>query len=397
MSDQPAPSDLQRKSLVESQVLVKADRPLARLALALLVVILVIYLLEKFSVVLQQFLIAVFIAYLLMPLHRWLLRLRIPSLFAYLLIAAVVIAGGTLMVLEVRERVAELIQKVPEYTLKFTQMLQRVTGQKMDPNKLQLVLTGQPANGQNSANEIRGILQSIIDLSTHAFVVIIYLLFLLAERASFSKRLKSAFPQEQADQWMEAVRQINASIDQYIYVKTFVSLLTGLFSGLALYALGVKHALLWGLLTFFLNYVPYLGALVAMVPPVLLSLVQFGSFGYSFLVLAVLSIIQNVIGYGIEPYMTGKRVDLSPLVLIASLAFWGALWGVVGMVLAVPFMVVIKAVLQHIPTTKPLAVLLSMRPPDKGPADKKEAPTEKPPSPPPASKDGGATGITRFQ
>ncbi|HYT94535.1 MAG TPA: AI-2E family transporter, partial [Gemmataceae bacterium] len=158
---------------------------------------------------------------------------------------------------------------------------------------------------------------------------------------------------------LAVVDRITASIEQYIAVMAYVSLLAGVLVTIALWLFGVPYALFWGILTFALNFIPYLGSLIATVLPVVLTLVDSQSLGMTLAVLIVLVVIQNGIGYLIQPRLAGNRLDLSPLVIILSLAFWGTIWGIAGMILAVPLVVVIKTILQHIPQTKPIATLLS--------------------------------------
>jgi predicted PurR-regulated permease PerM len=122
---------------------------------------------------------------------------------------------------------------------------------------------------------------------------------------------------------------------------------------------GVDYPIFWGIVAFLLNFIPYLGSWVAVALPVLLSLVQFESPWRAVILLLILLSIQNAIGYAIEPSIAGSRLNLSPLVIILSLAFWGTLWGIVGMILAVPLVVVIKSILENIPETRPLATMLS--------------------------------------
>src|SRR5262249_479792 len=164
----------------------------------------------------------------------------------------------------------------------------------------------------------------------------VYLIFMLAEQAGAGRRIARAFSPERAAYVMNVVRQINDSIAQYIFVKTLMSLLSGVLTTAVLYPLQVDYPVPSGVLAFLLNSIPCLGSFVATVLPVLLALVQFQDIGHAFLVLAALVVVQNGIGYGIEPFLAGSRLNVSPLLIIVALAFWGALWGIVGMILAVP-------------------------------------------------------------
>ena len=190
----------------------------------------------------------------------------------------------------------------------------------------------------------------------------IYLLFLIAEAESFRRRVNTVFGSERAEAILEVVRDINKAISDYISVKTLVSFLVALSSTIVLGLFQVDFFLLWGILTFLLNFIPYVGSAVALVLPIGLALLQFG-FGWQFIaVLLLLSAVQSAIGYVVEPKLTGERLDLSPIMIMLALAFWAWLWGFVGAVLAVPLIVSVKVILDHIEATRPIAGLMSNMP-----------------------------------
>jgi len=123
--------------------------------------------------------------------------------------------------------------------------------------------------------------------------------------------------------------------------------------------LGVDFALFWAFLIFLLNYIPTVGSIVAVIFPVTFSLLQFESWSIFTLLLIILTSVQLLYGNFLEPRLQGNKLNLSPLVIIFSLLFWGQMWGVVGMLLCVPIMVMINIVLSHIPATRGIAILLS--------------------------------------
>ena len=129
----------------------------------------------------------------------------------------------------------------------------------------------------------------------------------------------------------------------------------------AAWLIGVEFALFWAVLIAFLNYVPYFGSLIGVLFPVLLSLVQSGSFGFAALALATLTVAQVYVGAVLEPRLMGRTFNLSPAVVLLALAFWGALWGIAGAILAVPLTASLVIVLAEIDATRPIAVMLSAR------------------------------------
>ena len=114
----------------------------------------------------------------------------------------------------------------------------------------------------------------------------------------------------------------------------------------------------WGTLAFILNFIPYLGSILATVLPVLLAVVQLDSFWAPILIFVLLISMQQLLGTFIEPRMQGTTLGVSPLLIILSLAFWGVVWGIVGMLLAVPLLMVVKIVFENIPATRPVADLM---------------------------------------
>ena len=165
--------------------------------------------------------------------------------------------------------------------------------------------------------------------------------------------------EEQYNQLDNILKEIEVSISKYNGLKSLVSLLTGFLSFVVLYFVGVDSPMFWAFLIFLFNYIPTVGSLIATVFPAIFSLVQFAEFAPFVLILVLVGAIQTIVGNIIEPKLLGNSLNLSSLVTILSLSFWGALWGVMGMLLSVPIMVVLVIVLSKFPKTKPIAILLS--------------------------------------
>ena len=123
--------------------------------------------------------------------------------------------------------------------------------------------------------------------------------------------------------------------------------------------LGIEFALFWAVLIAFLNYIPYIGSLIGVLFPVLLSLAQFGTLSMAATVLVALTTAQVVVGAYLEPRMMGRAFNLSPFVVLLALAFWSTLWGLPGALLAVPLTASLVIVLAEIKSARPIAVLLS--------------------------------------
>jgi predicted PurR-regulated permease PerM len=197
------------------------------------------------------------------------------------------------------------------------------------------------------------------DFTTWALMTLVYLVFVIAEKVGFPSRMEQAFGPQQGDRIMIVIDSIILAIGQYIAVKTLVSVLAGLLSYGVLALFDVEFAATWGILIFVLNYIPYLGSLIAVSLPILISFVQFDEIWKGIVIGSLLIGIQQVIGLVVEPRMAGQRLDVSPLLIVLSLAFWGVVWGIIGMILAVPILVTAKIIFDNINETKPIATLIS--------------------------------------
>lgn len=191
-------------------------------------------------------------------------------------------------------------------------------------------------------------------------LIIIYVFFLLIEQATFDRKLDRLFTRPDR---RERVRRTLATIQRrvmtYLWVKTLMSLFTGGLSYAILKYVDLDYAEFWAFIIFLLNYIPTLGSLAGIVFPVLMSLVQFSEWEPILIVLVGISTIQVTIGNLVEPRLMGTSLNISPLMVILSLALWGAIWGVTGLFLGVPIMVVLIIVLSQFEATKGVAIVMS--------------------------------------
>lgn len=201
---------------------------------------------------------------------------------------------------------------------------------------------------------------SVSQLVGIAAVVLVYTGFLLAERVTFERKLQRLSQDPATVAGINAVvREINRRIGRYLALKTLVNVVLGLTSWLMMTLVGVEFAAFWAVLIGLLNYIPYLGSFLGVMFPVALSIVQFADLGVVLLLLLALSAAQIVVGSLLEPYVMGSSLNLSPTVILISLAVWSALWGIPGAILSVPITASIAIVLGSFEGTRPIAILLS--------------------------------------
>ena len=209
-------------------------------------------------------------------------------------------------------------------------------------------------------NIVEMLINSISDIIGNTVMIVLYLIFLLLEEQVFQKKLKALYPDQDKYNKIKVILQnIDRSVGKYIFIKTFISLITGGLSFIALKVIGVEAAAFWAALIFLLNYIPTIGSLIGTLFPAFFALLQFGELNSMLYVLGSVGLIQIVVGNVIEPKLMGDSLNLSALVVILSLSFWGAIWGITGMILSVPITVAIVIVCAAFPSTKRVAILLS--------------------------------------
>lgn len=207
---------------------------------------------------------------------------------------------------------------------------------------------------------IRTLASSLTGIAANTGTIVLYVVFLLIEQNSFDKKIAALADDSAREKTLRnTLDHIGLQIQSYVWVKTIMSILTGVVSYAVLAWIGVDFAGFWAVLIFLLNYIPYIGSLLGVLFPTLLTLLQFESWGPFLIVVVGLGAVQIVIGNIVEPRIMGKSLNLSPLVLLLSLAIWGSVWGVAGMFLSVPIMVTLMIVLSHFPQTRPVAILMS--------------------------------------
>jgi predicted PurR-regulated permease PerM len=202
--------------------------------------------------------------------------------------------------------------------------------------------------------------QQLLGLASTALLVFIYLGFLIASRHAFERKAVKLFAErEERQEAVQLFLRIKDGIESYLWIQTVLGLVIAAGSWAVMMVLGLNDALFWAFLIFVVNYVPIVGAVVAIAAPALFALVQFDSFGRAAILLGALFAITFVVGNILLPRMQGSSLNMDPLVVLLSLAFWGALWGLAGMFLSTPLTVLAMMILAQFDGSRWIAVLLS--------------------------------------
>ena len=207
-----------------------------------------------------------------------------------------------------------------------------------------------------------GVVSSVGGLLAMGLTVTFFLIFIIFEASFLPGRIERAWPGGVSGRVQDMQIQIQESINTYVVVKTGVGLGTAGIAGIILFAFGIDLWFTWALLTFILNYVPYIGSLIATIPPLILGFVTLPPVAW-FVLLILLVSNQQLLGSIIETKWAGRALDISPVLLLLTTAYSYWVWGILGMVLVVPFTVIFKIILENIEPTRPIAILLAERAP----------------------------------
>ena len=343
------------------------QRRILHLAAWLVMVVLVTLILKSLAFIFIPFSMALLLSYVLGMPYELLGRFRMPD---YVRIGIVVLSLLLLLFLSGRlvyANILEFQRQLPELTEKFWKynglILERLGADRQDAQDLYnaLLVNLQGAGLEPLGNMVKKLGGSFFGFLGNTLWVLLFMVFFLAERASLSNRLLRAFGEEQGPAMLEAGQRINQAVQHYLGLKTLVSAITGLLVWLILFLFGIPFALLWGLLAFVANFIPNIGSIVASLPPIVMALFATGSPGKTLVVGLLIGTVQMTVGNFLEPRLMGRGLNLSPLVVLLSLFFWGWMWGVAGMLLAVPLTAAIKIGMEQADCTRPVSVLLSGR------------------------------------
>lgn len=301
-------------------------------------------------------LLSIFVAVVAGPALLWLQSRRVPAWIALALVLAVVVVSMTGIGFLLAAAVTDFTRELPAYELRLRQ-LNAAWVDRLD--EYGLVVSRETLGDMfdpSAAVSLAGnLLTGLGNLLANGFLILLTTVFILLEISSFPSKLAQV-ARDPGD-LVQRMDRVLDDVQRYMTIKTATSAATGGLLGGALAAIGVDFALAWGMLAFLFNYVPNIGSVIAAIPPVLLALIQLG--GWPALGVALLYLVVNtLIGSLIEPRLVGQRLGLSPLVVLASLIFWGWVLGPIGMLLSVPLTMTAKIGLEANPDTRWIAILM---------------------------------------
>jgi len=335
---------------------VEFDRnKISQIFLGILVLVAVGVVLKYAASVILPLIIAWLLSYLIGPVVNYMTQRKVPTTLAVVIILILLLGVFYLSGTFLYARISAFATAYPRYYVRMNELIATVT--------TQLNLGFDPLAGINWGQNVGRFLMtlsgSVFAFASKLVLVVVFLFFILLGKPFFKYKILKSFDQERANQLSDITFSITTQIRHYLSLQFLISSVTGVLVWLALALIGVDFAVTWGALAFFLNFIPTVGSIAASIPPILLALVQFyPSIWPAVATLITLLTIQLSIGNGIAPKILGDQLNLSPVVILLSLLFWGWLWGIVGALLSVPVTAALKIVCENIDTLQPISVMM---------------------------------------
>ncbi len=332
---------------------------------------------------LQFIIVPLVIAYLLVfvfePLNVFLTKKKIPQSIATLIDILIIIAFFWALSTFIIDSFSRLGEELPLYQQKLDKIV-RTSAQSFgieDPFFAEFNIA-QILSDLDYGGIASGLFSSTISIFSAGFFVLFFFVFVssshkhliaaiknryIISQAKISKKtlMKKVEIEEELDskdrfemiknererRVEKTFKDITEQIQRYIATKFLISLLTGIVVGIILWIFDVDFIIVWAVMAFFLNFIPNIGSILAVVLPTLMTLIQYESIGYTVLVGGIITLLQNLIGNLLEPKIMGDKLGLNPLVILLSLLVWGYVWGIAGMFLSVPLTAVVKIIISN--------------------------------------------------
>jgi len=339
-------------------------RSIALTGLFILAVFYTIYFMRS---ILLPIVLALLLSYLLRPIVRGLAKLKIP-----LTVSAAVILIGLLVLVgygisAVATPTVAWLQKAPaglaELQHKLRPVKKSVAQVTQATSEIEKLAT---TNAESKAVEVKRhpITETFVtrtpEFIASAVFLVILLYFLLVYDQVFIAKLVKLLPALSDKKAAVGIAQdIESQVSRYLFTITAINACLGLAVGTAVGLLGLRNPLMWGVMVALLNFVPYLGALTGIICMTIGAVLSFDSLGYAFIFPAVYLAFGTLEGSFVTPWIMGRSLTLNPVIILLSLTFWGWMWGIVGIILAVPILAAFKIFCAHIKPMEPLAEFLS--------------------------------------
>lgn len=332
----------------------------------------VVFLLRYAWEILLPVVLAVLISYAFDPIVIWLARRGVPRLIGASLVLGAFVGAAGYGVYSLRDDALAIVEDLPASARKLRQSIRQLHGdqgtvQALTKAAAEIEKTAEVgvAATQVSPGVTRVQIEEkpfdvmqyvwwgsmgVLGLGGRAIMIVFLVYFLLASGDLYRRKLVKIVGPTLSRQrvTVKILDEITTQVERFLFVQMVTSVLVAVASGLAFHWLGLERALFWGVLAGLLNSIPYFGPLIVMGGVAAIAFLQFGSFDKTFQAAAISLVITSLEGFLLTPYLLGKSLRMNGVAVFVGLLFWGWIWGAWGMLLAMPMMVVIKSVCDHV-------------------------------------------------
>ena len=336
--------------------------------LVFLAAILLLAVMKVTASIIVPMVIAFFIFILINPMLSRMDKLRVPRLLS-MLIALLIVAAVFVLFLYVFFVMVNMLMRpdtgISAYAARVAQLDMAVSAwlaPYLDENPETFSLLSWLNINWYSVliSGLSSVSSKFISVLSDALLVFLYLMFIILERQTVMPKLLAALPRGKVQRASQMVERMNRQTSRYLLTKVIISIATGIMFYFASILSHLDFALVWGVLAVILNFIPTIGSIVCTAGTIIMAIIQFApDWGNIIYVTLLMISIEMVLGNIIDPRLQGVQLNISPLVILVSLAIWGYVWGIPGMFLAVPLTSMIQIICANVPSLRPIAIILS--------------------------------------
>jgi len=340
-----------------------------RLLLTVMALPVVFIILRTMKTVFIPLIFAIFLSFLFAPLIQLLTKRRVPMFAILILLLLIILLFFSFVSWLFYTAANHVLREFPVYQTRFETMIRNaqddlsytLESMKLPVEKIPLLnISEQISTGGFSITKmVMGTMGTFLNIGTTLFLTMLFMFFTVSGQGQLEKRLKRVLTKERQEQTLQTMSRIQLQVQRYFLNKSLISLGTALLGVFFLLVFGINFVVVAGILLFVLNFIPNIGSIIATLFPIVICLIDYG-FGWT-LVGVTLSLIGTQVFFAniMEPKVMGERLNLTPIMVLVSLIFWALVWGVVGMMLAVPITSVINIVLKEMDEKNLVSAIIS--------------------------------------
>lgn len=323
---------------------------LVNISIIFIAAIALVFVLKTFKMFLLPLTLAMIVAILIVPLLNFSKKCKIPTTLTLFGLIIVIFLISFLIGLIFYVEIVKVDTKIVGYSQNINNFINYATSKFLAGSGGNIIKD--LIDAQSATNFLKSGFNSFKSFITGVILVIIFTIFIVPSYMSFVNRLGNDLNTKEFRKLQITIFKVEKSIRDYLYIKLIIGIATAVVSGIIMLAFGIDFVFVLALTIFILNFIPNIGSIIATIFPVIFFILKFG-LGIKFIVFIVLMIaVQIIFGNIIEPKFAGKKLRISPVIILISLLFWFWVWGIAGMLIAVPLTAVIKIALEHFESGK---------------------------------------------